>query len=85
MPGHWKKANVSPVFRNNRKERLENYKPVSLTLIPEKVMEQIILETVNSHMKDKNVIRSIQQGFTQGKSCLTNLTTFCDEITGLGR
>lgn len=67
MPGDWKKANVSPIFRNDRKEHLENYKPVSLTLIPEKVMEQIILETVNSYMKDRNVIWSIQPGFTQGE------------------
>lgn len=55
MSGDWKKANVSAVFRKDRKEHPENYRPVSLTLIPEKVMEQIILEAVNRHMKDKNV------------------------------
>ncbi|KAK4826839.1 hypothetical protein QYF61_011647 [Mycteria americana] len=35
------------------------------------------------HMKDKKVIRSSQRGFTKGKSCLTNLIIFCDEMTGL--
>lgn len=73
MPGDWKKANVSAEFRRDRKEHPENYRPVSLILIPEKVMGQIILEAVNRHKRDKNVIWSIQQRFTQGKSCLTNL------------
>lgn len=86
VPGEWKKANVSAVFRKHRKEHPEICRPVSLTLIPEKVvMGQIILEAVKRRKREKkNTIWSIQQRFTQGKPCLTNLTTFCDEITGLG-
>lgn len=34
-------------------------------------------------MKDKKVIRSNQHVFTQGKSCLIPLISFCNEITGL--
>ncbi|PKU29549.1 rna-directed dna polymerase from mobile element jockey-like [Limosa lapponica baueri] len=34
-------------------------------------------------MEDKKIIRSSQHGFTKGKSCLTNLINFCDEMTGL--
>ena len=34
------------------------------------------------HVKDNKVIGSGQRGFTKGKSCLTNLTTFYDEMTG---
>lgn len=48
------------------------------------MMEQIILGALNRHGKENYVICSIQQGFTQGKSCLINLTMFYDEITVLG-
>lgn len=61
---------------------LKKDRPVSLTSIPGKVVEQLILGTITRHMKDK-VTGNGQHGFTKGKSCLTNLTTFYDEMTGL--
>lgn len=63
VPKDWKKANVTHLFK---KEDSGNYRPVSLTLITEKVMEQIILETISRRIKDKKVIRSSQHGFTRG-------------------
>lgn len=42
-----------------------------------------ILQTICRHIKDETITRSIQHGFREGKSCLTNLINFCDEVTGL--
>ena len=78
-----KKANVNPIFKKDKQEDPENYRPFSLTLIPGKMMEQIILETNSKHIKDKKVIGSSQCGFTKGKSCLTNLIAFYVEMTSL--
>lgn len=40
--------------------------PVSLTSVPGKVMEQLILDTLSKHLEEK-VIRSTQYGFTNEK------------------
>ncbi|PKU45277.1 rna-directed dna polymerase from mobile element jockey- hypothetical protein [Limosa lapponica baueri] len=77
VPDNWRKANV----KKGKEEDLGNYKPVSLTSIPGKVMKQLILDVISKHVEEKKVIRSGQHGFTKGKSCLTDLIAFYDGIT----
>ncbi|KGL76596.1 RNA-directed DNA polymerase from mobile element jockey, partial [Tinamus guttatus] len=56
VPEDWKKANVTPVFKKGKKEDPGNYRPVSLTSVPGKVMERLILAVVSRHMEDKKVL-----------------------------
>ena len=46
-------------------------------------MAQLIQKYISGDIKDKKIIRSSQHGITKGKSCLTNLIIFYDEVTGL--
>ncbi|CAM4368154.1 unnamed protein product [Caretta caretta] len=45
-------------------------------------MEQVLKESILKHLEERKVIRNSQHGFAKGKSCLTNLIDFYDEITG---
>uniref|UniRef100_A0A8C3F555 Reverse transcriptase domain-containing protein n=1 Tax=Chrysemys picta bellii TaxID=8478 RepID=A0A8C3F555_CHRPI len=45
-------------------------------------MEQVLKESILKHLEERKVIRNSQHGFTKGKSCLTNLIAFYEEITG---
>jgi len=45
-------------------------------------MEQLILEAIIKQVEQKKFMRNSQHGFTKGKSCLTNLISFYDEMTG---
>jgi len=81
IPQDWKDANVSPLFKKGSKNKPENYRPVSLTSIVGKMLESIVKDHIVSHLHRFNLIKSSQHGFTKGKSCLTNLLEFFEDVT----
>ncbi|KAF1503200.1 hypothetical protein FQV18_0001221, partial [Eudyptula minor novaehollandiae] len=87
VPDDWRLANrlanVTPIYKKGRKEDPGNYRPVSLTSVPGKVMEQFILRALTRHVRDNQGIRPSQHGFMRGRSCLTNLISFYDQVTRL--
>jgi len=60
VPEDWRKANVTPIFKKGKKEDSGNYRPVSLTSTPGKVMEQLILKVIIKQGEEKKVIGSYQ-------------------------
>jgi len=48
--------------------------------VPGKIVEKIMLGAIERHLKNNEVIRHSQH---VGKSCLTNLMSFCDKVTRL--
>jgi len=79
VPVDWRKASVTPIFKKGKKEDPGNYRPVSLTSIPGKVMEQLIVEVIIKQVKEKKVIRSSQHGFTMNLSYVTNISCYASE------
>ena len=77
----WRLTNVTPVFRKGQKDDLGSYRPISLTLVPGKVMEWIISGAILDQLKVNQGIRPSQHGFMNGRSCLTSLISFYDKVT----
>ncbi|KAJ7397827.1 Protein LYRIC [Pitangus sulphuratus] len=81
VPENWKKNNATPFSKKDLNEDSGNYRHISLASVPGKIVECILLGAIRSHMK--HGIGKSQHRFIKGKSCLTNLMTLCDKVTGL--
>jgi len=81
VPDDWRIANATPIYKKGRKEGPRNYRAVSLTSVPGKIMERFTLNMIIRHVKDNQGIRTRQHGFMKGRSCLTNLISFYDQVT----
>ena len=81
IPQDWRDASVAPLHKKGSKNKAENYRPVSLTSIMSKIIESMVKESIIKHLDRYALIRESQHGFTRGKSCLTNLLDFFEEVT----
>ena len=82
VPDDWKSANVSPIFKKGNRQRVENYRPVSLTSLIGKACETVIRDAILDHLDRHQLIVDSQHGFRRGGSCLSNLLQFLDAVTG---
>ena len=88
VPLVWKQANVTPIYKKGSKAVPGNYRPVSLTSVLCKIMESIVRDAIVLHLTSHNLIHDSQHGFMGGRSCLTNLLEYLEEMTklvGLGK
>jgi len=82
VPDDWKCADVSPVYKKGNRNKVENYRPISLTSQVCKLFESIIRDAVVKYLETNLLIQDSQHGFRKGRSCLTNLLSFLDKVTG---
>ncbi|KAI8516831.1 hypothetical protein Bbelb_054120 [Branchiostoma belcheri] len=49
VPDDWKRAHVCPVFKKGERYKAENYRPISLTSLPCKLLEHILVSNIMSY------------------------------------
>ena len=86
VPPSYKEANVSPVPKKGDLTLVTNYRPISLLNSGAKVFERLIFKHLYNHIRDNNLLTSLQSGFITGDSTINQLTctflynTFCQAL-----
>ena len=80
IPEDWKLANVTPIYKKGNKNMAGNYRPISLTSVIGKLLENIITNHIRNYLEVNNLISDSQHGFRKKRSCLTNLLEFFHDI-----
>ena len=73
FPSDCKKGNIVHVHKKNDKQRLSNYRPISLLLICSKFFERLIFNGTFGFFIENDVISQHQSGFKPGDSCINQL------------
>jgi hypothetical protein len=81
LPPAWKEAVIHPVFKGGNRHDPNNYRPISLTCIPCKLMEKCVNKSMLSHLLSNNLIHQSQHGFLPSRSCFSNLSIFLSHLT----
>ena len=72
FPIEWKKANV-PIPKENNKQLIENYRPISLLPVCGKILERLIYNKMFEFFTENELISHNQPGFKPGDSCISQL------------
>jgi len=81
VPCEWKSAIIVPVFKKCFSGLVQNCRPISLTCVVSKIMEQIVSDKITNHFLGNNILLSAQHGFLKHRSTTTNLTECYNDWT----
>ena len=81
VPDDWRRANIVPIFKAGSRNKPENFRPVSLASQVCKLFEGLMRDDIVDHLERKGLLNISQHGFRKGRSCLTNLLSFLEEVT----
>ena len=81
VPDIWKSANITPIFKKGDKLKASNYRPISLTSIIVKLIEDIIRNKITKHLEENTLLLNSQHGFQRNRSCISNFLEFYDKVS----
>ena len=79
IPKEWSLANICPLFKKSDRSLACNYRPVSMTSVPCKLLEHIVCSNIMAHLDEYKLLSDRQHAFRKGHSCETQLTTVIND------
>lgn len=80
LPHLWKQSIVVPIHKKGPRNLKENYRPVSLTCVPCRILESMIVRSLRNHLWRHNIISESQFGFLNNRSTVTQMLEFQKDL-----
>ena len=80
VPESYKEGNVYSIFKKNDPSLPRYYRPITLLNSEDKVFERLVFKYLYNHLRDNNILTSLQSGFIPGDSTVNQLTYLYDTI-----
>ena len=81
LPQEWLSSAVVPIYKKSNRYDPLNYRPVSLTSVPCKVLEKIVVNHIFEYLNENGLISRYQYGFRAGHSTVDQLIDTYNDIT----
>ena len=81
LPSAWKTSLVVPIFKKGARYDPLNYRPISLTSVPSKLMERIVCKELMSYLESQELLNPHQFGFRSGRSTVDQLLLVYDMVS----
>ena len=79
IPKKWSLSNICPLYKKGDRSLACNYRPVSLTCVPCKLLEHIVCSNIMAHLDEHKLLSDRQHAFRKKHSCETQLITVIDD------
>ena len=80
IPKEWSLANICRLFKKCDRSLACNYRPVSLTCVPCKLLEHIVCSNIMAHLDEYKLMSDRQHAFRKRHSCETQMTTIINNL-----
>lgn len=80
FPHDWKRAKVTPIYKDGDKADVSNYRPISVLPIISKIIERAVHNQLYNFFTKNNILNECQSGFRSNHSTTTTLLDVSDFI-----
>ena len=80
FPSIWKRARILPLYKSGPKDDFGNYRPIGLTSVFSKIVEQLAKKQLTAYMDKHKIWYPNQYGFRRKHSTQDLLLKYCDTL-----
>ena len=80
FPHQWKHPHILPFYKSGDKDKVSNYRPISLLPILSKILEKVIANQLMSYLETNKLLSNHQHGFRSNLSTESALMQVTDKL-----